>query len=95
MSIFTIAPPRPIQISTTVTDPSPPCAVSLPSDFLVWVASPEASFLNGKLVFASWDVEELKARKREIVGGPPGTGELWLGFQGFPRFIGGNPLPGA
>lgn len=69
--------------------------VSLPSDFLVWLASPEASFLAGKLVFAAWDVEELKARKKEIVGGPPGTGELWLGFQGFPRFIGGNPLPGS
>jgi hypothetical protein len=59
---------------------------------LVWVASSEAKFLNGKLVFASWDVEELKAREKEIVGGPPGTGELWLGFQGFPRYIGGQAL---
>lgn len=68
--------------------------VSLPSDFLVWVASAEADFLDGKLVFASWDVEELKARKREIVGGPPGTGELWMGFAGFPRYVSGQPLPG-
>ncbi|KAJ3577980.1 hypothetical protein NPX13_g2583 [Xylaria arbuscula] len=69
--------------------------VSLPADFLVWIASPEASFLQGKLVFSSWDVDELKARKKEIIGGPPGTGELWLGFQGFPRYIGGQLLPGA
>lgn len=72
----------------------PPRVVSLPSDFLVWVATPEASFLNGKLVFSAWDVEELKARKKEIVGGPPGTGELWIGFQGFPRYMAGNLLPG-
>ncbi|KAI1360182.1 cellulase signal transduction associated dehydrogenase [Xylaria arbuscula] len=69
--------------------------LSLPADFLVWIASPEASFLQGKLVFSSWDVDELKARKKEIIGGPPGTGELWLGFQGFPRYIGGQLLPGA
>lgn len=85
------------KVSTTLADIStfPPVVVSLPSDFLVWLASPEASFLNGKLVFSAWDVEELKARQKEILGGPPGTGELWLGFQGFPRFIAGNPLPGT
>ncbi|KAJ4412059.1 hypothetical protein N0V82_008859 [Gnomoniopsis sp. IMI 355080] len=65
------------------------------TDFLVWIASTEANFLPGKLVFAAWDVEELKGRQKEIVGGPPGTGELWLGFQGFPRYVGGNPLPGV
>lgn len=69
--------------------------VSLPADFLVWIASPEAKFLQGKLVFSAWDVEELKSRQKEIVGGPPGTGELWLGFQGFPRYFGGQLLPGA
>ncbi|KAJ5794717.1 hypothetical protein N7457_001316 [Penicillium paradoxum] len=69
--------------------------VSLPADFLVWIVSPEAEFLKNKIVFSSWDVEELKARKNEIVGGPPGTGELWLGYQGFPRFIGGQALPGT
>ncbi|GKT46333.1 short chain dehydrogenase citE [Colletotrichum spaethianum] len=66
--------------------------ISLPADFLVWIASAEAKFLNGKIVFAAWDVEELKSREKEIVGGPPGTGELWLGFQGFPRYIRGQAL---
>jgi hypothetical protein len=32
---------------------------------------PEAKFLNGKVVFAAWDVEELKSRKEEIVDIPP------------------------
>lgn len=70
-------------------------AVSLPADFLVWTASPEAEFLRNKIVFAAWDVDELKARTKEIVGGPPGTGELRIGFQGFPRFMAGQPLPGT
>ncbi|KAM5349763.1 hypothetical protein ACJ41O_006268 [Fusarium nematophilum] len=43
--------------------------VSLPSDFLVWAASREASFLHGKFVFANWDVEELKARSAKIEEG--------------------------
>ncbi|KAL4814939.1 hypothetical protein BDW67DRAFT_164992, partial [Aspergillus spinulosporus] len=69
--------------------------ISLPADFLVWTASPEAEFLRDKIVFAAWDVDELKARAKEIVGGSPGTGELWLGFQGFPRYMAGQPLPGT
>jgi hypothetical protein len=38
----------------------------LPSQLLVWLASPEASFLKGKFVWANWDVDELKARADEI-----------------------------
>ncbi|KAL9584175.1 MAG: hypothetical protein Q9203_004765 [Teloschistes exilis] len=68
--------------------------ISLPADYLVWIASPEAEFLKNKIVFSSWDVEELKDRKKEILGGPPGTGELWLGYTGFPRFMAGQALPG-
>jgi hypothetical protein len=33
---------------------------------LVWLASPEAKFLKGKTVWANWDVDELKARAKEI-----------------------------
>jgi hypothetical protein len=33
---------------------------------LVWLASPEASFLKGKTTWANWDVDELKARAKEI-----------------------------
>jgi NAD(P)-dependent dehydrogenase (short-subunit alcohol dehydrogenase family) len=66
--------------------------VSLPADFLVWVVSPEAKFLNGKVVFAAWDVDELKSREEEIVGTSPLTGELWVSYSGFPRYVGGHAL---
>lgn len=68
--------------------------ISLPADFLVWVASPEAKFLNGKIVFAAWDVEELKSREKEILGTSPFTSELWVSYSGFPRYVGGHALGG-
>ena len=33
---------------------------------MVWLASPEANFLKGKTTWANWDVDELKARAKEI-----------------------------
>lgn len=54
--------------------------VELPANFMVWAASSEAEFLKGKLVWANWDVDELKARKEEIVSGPA----LTLGLTGWP-----------
>jgi hypothetical protein len=41
--------------------------VDLPAQFAVWLTSPEAAFLKGRLVWANWDVEEMKARHAEIV----------------------------
>ncbi|KAI1625199.1 putative oxidoreductase [Exophiala viscosa] len=43
--------------------------VSLPASFHVWLASPEARFLKGKFLWANWDVDELKARAKEIEEG--------------------------
>ncbi|KAK9415769.1 putative oxidoreductase [Seiridium unicorne] len=40
--------------------------VSLPAGFNVWLASPEARFLKGKFLWVNWDVDELKARAKEI-----------------------------
>ncbi|KAJ3496842.1 hypothetical protein NLG97_g2353 [Lecanicillium saksenae] len=41
---------------------------SLPGHFAVWAASDDASFLHGRFVWASWDVEELKsAETRERI----------------------------
>ncbi|PWY84977.1 putative NADP(+)-dependent dehydrogenase [Aspergillus heteromorphus CBS 117.55] len=54
--------------------------VSLPADFMVWLASPEAAFLNGRQVWANWDVEELKLRRGRIGGGL----ELTAGVYGWP-----------
>ncbi|KAF9060509.1 short-chain dehydrogenase/reductase, partial [Rhodocollybia butyracea] len=35
--------------------------INLLSNFSVWAASPEASWLHGRFVWAHWDVDELKA----------------------------------
>jgi hypothetical protein len=51
-------------------------AVSLPADFMVWLASEEAAFLKGKYVWANWDVTELVERKVEI--GEKRLLEMWL-----------------
>jgi NAD(P)-dependent dehydrogenase (short-subunit alcohol dehydrogenase family) len=35
----------------------------------VWLTTEEAKFLNGRYVSANWDVDELVARREEIVNG--------------------------
>jgi hypothetical protein len=42
---------------------------NLAAHFQVWLAGPDADFLKGKMVWANWDVEELKAKKDEILKG--------------------------
>jgi NAD(P)-dependent dehydrogenase (short-subunit alcohol dehydrogenase family) len=54
--------------------------VRLPGSFVVWAASPEASFLKGKFVWVNWDVEELKARKDELSA----PGALTIGLNSWP-----------
>ncbi len=54
--------------------------VSLPASFHVWLASPEARFLKGKFLWANWDVDELKARAKEIEA----TTQLSIGLGGWP-----------
>ena len=39
----------------------------LSANFIVWSASPEADFLKGRFAWVNWDVEELKAKKNEIL----------------------------
>jgi NAD(P)-dependent dehydrogenase (short-subunit alcohol dehydrogenase family) len=51
-------------------------AVSLPADFMVWLASEEAAFLKGKYVWANWDVTELVEGKVEIA--EKRLLEMWL-----------------
>lgn len=36
--------------------------VQLPAHFTVWLASREASLLSGRILFANWDVKELKSK---------------------------------
>ncbi|OCL09129.1 putative short-chain dehydrogenase [Glonium stellatum] len=53
---------------------------NLPGAFLVWLASPEAKFLKGKFVWVNWDVEEMKAKAKEIEEG----NLLTLSLEGWP-----------
>lgn len=43
---------------------------ALPGQFAVWLASPEADFLNGRFVWAQWDVDELLQVKDKIKENP-------------------------
>lgn len=45
----------------------PETSLELAGDFVAWVASEEASFLAGRFTWVNWDVEELLARKQEVV----------------------------
>lgn len=54
--------------------------VSLPASFNVWLASPEAHFLKGKFLWTNWDVDELKARAKEIEA----STQLSIGLVGWP-----------
>lgn len=63
--------------------------MNLPGHFAVWLASPEAAFLAGRFVWANWDVEELKARAKEIEDSPY---LLKIGLIGEPAAAVGGPL---
>ena len=54
--------------------------MDLSAAFVVWTASPEAKFLNGKFAWANWDVHELKARATKIAE----SNEFTLGLYGWP-----------
>ncbi|TDZ59747.1 Short chain dehydrogenase citE [Colletotrichum trifolii] len=41
----------------------------LPAHFTVWLSSPEAAFLNGRSVWANWDVDDLKKSAKTIEAG--------------------------
>lgn len=44
--------------------------VELPGRFAVWLATPEASFLHGRMVWANWDVDELLTLKDKVEKDP-------------------------
>jgi len=54
--------------------------VTLPASFNLWLASGEARFLNRKFLWCNWDIDELKARAKELESGP----ELGIGLVGWP-----------
>ncbi|KAH7324918.1 hypothetical protein B0I35DRAFT_458558 [Stachybotrys elegans] len=52
--------------------PAPPNGMTngeLTGNFFAWLATDDANFLNGRFVWAEWDIEELKGRKKDIEDG--------------------------
>lgn len=47
---------------------------------MLWLSSPEAAFLRGKLVWANWDVDELKAVGSKIEQ----SSQMTVGVEGWP-----------
>ncbi|KIK66738.1 hypothetical protein GYMLUDRAFT_157085 [Collybiopsis luxurians FD-317 M1] len=58
--------------------------LSLPADYCVWAASPEAAWLHGRFVWAHWDVDELKGNKEVLKNLEEDKGYLKVGIQGLP-----------
>lgn len=54
--------------------------VELPAHFMLWLSCPEASFLRGKLVWANWDVDELKAVGSKLSD----SSTMTVGIEGWP-----------
>lgn len=62
--------------------------MSLPAGFNLWLASPEAKFLNRKFVWCNWDVDELKAQAKEIE-----AGKLSIDVVGWPFGSNSRDIP--
>ncbi|KAM0522523.1 hypothetical protein ACHAPE_002114 [Trichoderma viride] len=54
---------------------------SLMANFAVWLAGPDSDFLNGRFVWANWDVEELIAAKDKIAANPEQLRVIVGGWQ--------------
>lgn len=39
----------------------------LAANFMLWLTSPEAEFMKGRFAWVNWDIDELKAKKDEIL----------------------------
>lgn len=54
---------------------------SLMANFAVWLAGPDPDFLNGRFLWANWDVEELIAAKDKIAANPEQLRVIVGGWQ--------------
>ncbi|KAK0739405.1 hypothetical protein B0T21DRAFT_382444 [Apiosordaria backusii] len=59
-------------VEVPLDDDNPPPYPATPSgSFTVWTASPEATFLDSRLVWAAWDVDTLKVQASALEQKPP------------------------
>jgi hypothetical protein len=54
-------------IKTRLDSVFPSTNARLAGDFVVWATTEEAKFLAGRFAWVNWDVDELVARKSEIL----------------------------
>jgi hypothetical protein len=54
--------------------------VELSENFMVWAVSPEAAFLKGKFMWSNWDVNDLIAKKQQLLS----SNDLTTGLLGWP-----------
>ncbi|KAF7956621.1 hypothetical protein EAE96_003955 [Botrytis aclada] len=54
--------------------------IALPANFLVWLSQPKSKFLNGRLIWANWDVDELFAQAERIQS----SSDFTIGCIGWP-----------
>jgi NAD(P)-dependent dehydrogenase (short-subunit alcohol dehydrogenase family) len=59
-SQYSYIPPKIIWLTWSVPK-------ELPAAFCVWLTTSSSEFLRGRMVWANWDVDELKAKEKEIV----------------------------
>ncbi|KAF2635730.1 NAD(P)-binding protein [Massarina eburnea CBS 473.64] len=62
------------------TEHLPMDTTKLPAHFLVWLTHPRNKFLQGKFVWANWDVAELTSKAKEIER----TEIMTIGYEGWP-----------
>jgi putative AlgH/UPF0301 family transcriptional regulator len=54
----------------------------------VWLSQPKTKFLNGKVVWANWDVEELEAQAEKIQE----SAIMTIGYTGWPLSPAASPI---
>ncbi|XDG05841.1 hypothetical protein ABKA04_005456 [Annulohypoxylon sp. FPYF3050] len=66
--------------SGATPDMMPMDTPKLAAGFMLWITKPEAKFLDGKTVWANWDVDELKGMQETIST----SNDLTVGLVGWP-----------
>ncbi|PTB39292.1 hypothetical protein M441DRAFT_28448 [Trichoderma asperellum CBS 433.97] len=81
---FNVSPgmvPSEMSAKARATQFIPTDSPELMGDFAVWLAGPDSDFLNGRFLWANWDVQELITLKDKIAANPEQLRILFGGWQ--------------
>lgn len=56
-----------MQVKAALEGGGPLTDSDLSANFMLWLTSPEADFMKGRFAWVNWDIDELKAKKEEIL----------------------------